>query len=119
MSFFNRRASLLAALAASLMATNPGIAAAMGHLDDFIRAPRPSGGRRPRPRKITLGRFCNHRGAAGYAKLSPPVDGVRMRWQDGVLVPRATPQPARVTTPIREARRARRDAAKLARKARR
>ena len=118
MSFFNRRVSLLAALAAAFSITQGGTRAAPHRVDDdrYGANVRHRGSRwqgSPRIRK-----------AIGYAKLSPLIDGVRMRWQDGELVPRRTPQPARVVTPIREARcqrraEAKREARRLGRKPRR
>lgn len=94
MNFMSRRLSLWAGLALAFLDSNHGAAAALraARDHDSKRPQQRTGGRRPRPRPDRPTLYCKLRGAVKYAQLSPIVDGVRMRWQVGRLVPRGEAQ---------------------------
>lgn len=87
MSNLRRGAVLISALGAALSMVADPISAAASRLRGEARDYYP----RSTQRRVSSTRFNNppsYRPAIRYVKLAPIVDGVRMRWERGVLVPR-------------------------------
>lgn len=104
MSFFNRRVSIMAALAAAFSISNHGLGAGflggakVGGVDRYGGNTKHRRSRIAGPPKI--------RRPVPYAQPSPKVDGVRMRYQKEKLVPRDTPAELPLRKRVEERQRA-------------